>query len=100
MVLQFVFLLLTHAVFRETTTEMVDELEPPASCSWFGRSSKIVNILTSFLWSIRVHTIENCCRFVKCPLLTKCFVNMAGYWPSWALYFYGPSLIRGQQKRR
>ena len=37
---------------------------------------------------------------VKCPLLTKRFVNMAGYWPSWALYFHGPSLIRGQQKRR
>ena len=44
--------------------------------------------------------IENCCRFVKYPLLTKRFVNMAGYWPSWVLYFYGPSLIRGQQKRR
>ena len=54
----------------------------------------------SFLWSIRVHTIENCCRFVKYPLLTKRLVNMAGYWPSWALYtFLGtcpPTPAQGQ----
>ena len=28
-------------------------------------TKQIDNILTSFLWSIRVHTMENCCRFVN-----------------------------------
>ena len=68
---------------------------PATSCSTW-----ILNILTSFLWSIRVHTIENCCRFVKYPLLTKRLVNMAGYWPSWVLYtFLGtcpPTPAQGQ----
>ena len=29
-----------------------------------GGSTSVFNILTSFLWSIRVQTMENCCRFV------------------------------------
>ena len=34
-----------------------NQVEPRAHC-------KVLNILTSFLWSIRVQTVKNCCRFV------------------------------------
>ena len=44
--------------------------------SWFHLSFEnfdvismiILNLLVSFLWSIRVQTMENCCWFVKCRI--------------------------------
>ena len=38
------------------------QVEPRAAGEWFH--CKVLNILTLFLWSIRVQTMENCCRFV------------------------------------
>ena len=38
------------------------KVEPRAAGEWFP--CKVMNILTSFLWSIRVQTVENCCGFV------------------------------------
>ena len=36
------------------------QVEPRAADEWFH--CNVLNILTSFLWSISVQTIENCCR--------------------------------------
>ena len=30
-----------------------------------GKPKRFLNILTSFLWSIRIQTMQNCCLFVK-----------------------------------
>ena len=38
------------------------QVEPRAASEWFY--CKVLNILTLFLWSIRVQTTENCCRLV------------------------------------
>ena len=38
------------------------QVEPRAAGEWFH--CKVLNILTLFPWSIRVQTMENCCRFV------------------------------------
>ena len=38
------------------------QVEPRAAGEWFH--CKVLNILTLFLWSIRVQTKENFCRFV------------------------------------
>ena len=39
-----------------------NQVEPRSAGEWFHY--KVFNIMTSFLWSLRVHTVENCCRFV------------------------------------
>ena len=39
-----------------------NQVEPRSAGEWFYY--KVFNIMTSFLWSLRVHTVENCCRFV------------------------------------
>ena len=33
----------------------------PQAIEWFY--GKVLNVSTSFLWTIRIQTIENCCRF-------------------------------------
>ena len=38
------------------------QVKPPTAGEWFHCSD--VNIMTSFLWSVRGQTMENCCRFV------------------------------------
>ena len=56
------FLLLSQKNFSEKKAELfVDGTNySPAA----GGSTSVFNIFTSFLWSIRVQTMENCCRFV------------------------------------
>ena len=43
--------------------EIIQVVKKNIKCTW------VLNILTSFLWSIRVQTVENCYRFVNCPVL-------------------------------
>ena len=38
------------------------QVKPPTASEWFHCT--VENIITSFLWSVRVQTKENCCRFV------------------------------------
>ena len=53
---------------------------------------KVLNILTSFLLSTRVQTIENCCRFVS-------YNNIASFWRPFTLKFLGKSREREREKQ-
>jgi len=44
------------------------QVEPRTTGDWF--QCKVLNILMSFLWWIRLQTMENCCRFVFTITLT------------------------------
>ena len=57
---------------------------------WFH--CKVLHILTSFLWSIRVQTMENCCRFVF-------YNNIDRFSRPFPLTFLGKSRaqVRGKQ---
>ena len=60
-------------------------MEPRATDQWFH--SKVFNILTSFLWSIRVQTLENCCRFVF-------YNSIYSFWRPFRLQFLGKSCAK------
>ena len=81
MVVQFVFLFIVRANFRDTSTEMdvktvnvIVQKTSDNNCPWFVLLSTIeittkysklcidLNIMTSFLRPIRVQTMENSCR--------------------------------------
>ena len=53
---------------------------------------KVLNILTSFLLSIRVQTIKNCCRFFS-------YDNIASFWRPFTLKFLGKSRAREREKQ-
>ena len=54
-----VYTLIDH---RNDVKMFKTQVEPRAAGEWFH--CKVLNILTLFLWSIRVQTMENRCRFV------------------------------------
>ena len=54
-----VYTLIDH---RNDVKMFKTQVEPRAAGEWFH--CKVLNVLTLFLWSIRVQTMENCCRFV------------------------------------
>ena len=64
------------------------QVEPRAAGEWFHY--KLLNILTSFLWSIREQTMENCCRFVF-------YNNIDSFCRPFPLTFRG-KLLAGKKK--
>ena len=68
-----------HYIFRELSPSFIFSWTTIANISWNALLVtavhlnmklvdkfywKVLNILTSFLWSVRVQTMEKCCRFV------------------------------------
>ena len=51
-----------HKWFQNVQNSSGTRTWPGAAGEWF--QCKVLNILMSFLWWIRVQTMENCCRFV------------------------------------
>ena len=72
------------------------EVEPWAAGECFR--CKVWNILTSFLWSIRVQTVENCCRFFFTTTLTVCCVHFR--WSFTENPGKSCSKVRGEQSAR
>ena len=92
----------SHYIFRELSPSFIFSWTTIANISWNALLVtavhlkmklvdkfywKVLNILTSFLWSIRVQTMEKCCRF--------CFSQ--SHWQFWfpfPLKFLRESLAR------
>ena len=53
-----------------------NQFEPRSADEWFHY--KVFNIMMSFLWSLRVQTVENCCRFFFTMTLTV--LNVHSSW--------------------
>ena len=51
------------------------QVKPPTASEWFHCT--VVNIMTSFLWSVRVQTKENCCRFVFTITVTAFTIDVS-----------------------
>ena len=66
------------------------QVEPRAADEWFH--SNVLNILTSFLWSISVQTIENCCRLFF-------YNNSHCFFRPFPLKFLGKSRAQEREKQ-
>ena len=80
---------LVHKLIITCTEWHGTQVEPRAAGEWCY--CKVVNILTLFLWSIRVQTMENCCRFVF-------YSNIDSFCRPCPYTFCGKSLV-GKKKK-